>query len=375
MPLSKNNQFNTRDIQIQEKRSVLVMLFGRESFVLARLARRYQFLSFLVAAWALTVQSPLCQADDPPKLPLGLPKVVHPKSNSPSAKKIELGRQLYFDKRLSADNTISCASCHDPKKGYSNGEQFATGVGGKKGGRNSPTTINVAYNRFQFWDGRSPSLEDQALGPIQNPIEMNMKLADVVKKLNAISGYQSQFQEIFKTDVTEQGIGQAIAAFERTILSGNAPEDRYKSGDKKALSEQALLGRALFFGRAACSSCHTGSNFTDNAFHNVGIGMNAKEIDKGREVISKLEGDRGSFKTPTLREIAKSGPYMHDGSLKTLEEVIEHYDKGGIANDYLDEEIFPLKLTEEEKKNLVVFLKEGLSSSTYPLISAPKLPE
>jgi len=308
-------------------------------------------------------------------LPLGLKKVREPKDNPSSNAKIALGRQLYFDGRLSSDNTISCASCHDPAKGWSNGEQFATGVGGAKGGRNSPTVINGAYNRFQFWDGRAGSLEDQALGPIQNPIEMNMTLEAVVKKLNGIAGYREQFQDVFGADVTSEGIAKAIAAYERTVLSGNAPYDRYKAGDKDALSAAAERGRALFFGKAHCSACHVGANFTDNAFHNIGVGMNAKEPDVGRFAVSGLEGDRGSFKTPTLREIARSGPYMHDGSMTTLMEIIEHYDKGGIKNPQLDEEIYPLKLTDAEKKDLETFLTEGLSSANYPSDEPPKLPE
>lgn len=309
------------------------------------------------------------------KVPAGLPAVEYPKDNPMSAQKVALGKQLYFDKRLSEDSTISCASCHDPEKGWSNGEQFATGVGKKVGGRNSPTIINSAYNRFQFWDGREPSLEAQALGPIQNPIEMKMTLDGVVERLNKIEGYRSQFQSVFGTDVTSEGIGKAIAAYERTILSGDAPYDKFQAGDKTALSEAAQRGLKLFTGKAQCSACHTGANFTDNGFHNIGVGMKADKIDQGREAISKLGGDRGSFKTPTLREIARTAPYMHDGSLKTLEAVVEHYNKGGVANEWLDEQIFELKLTDQEKKDLVTFMKEGLSSESYPKHTAPELPK
>jgi cytochrome c peroxidase len=318
---------------------------------------------------------PVALFADEPAVPLGLDPVVHPKDNPTSPEKIALGKQLYFDSRLSRDNTVSCASCHDPNKGFSNGEQFATGVGGKKGGRNSPTVLNTAYNQFQFWDGREGSLESQALGPIQNPIEMNLTLPEVVEKLNAITGYKQQFQAVFGTDVTSEGIAKAIAAYERTVLSGDAPYDKFKAGDDSALSEAAQRGMKVFFGKGVCSACHSGRNFTDNAFHNLGIGMKAEKPDVGRFAISKLGGDTGSFKTPTLREIAKSGPYMHDGSIKTLEEVVEHYVRGGVANDYLDEDVFPLKLTDQEKADLVTFLKEGLSSANYPLHEAPKLPE
>lgn len=309
------------------------------------------------------------------KQPSGLPDVLHPDDNPHLAEKVELGKQLYFDPRLSADSTVSCASCHDPEKGWSNGEAVATGVGGLKGGRGAPTIINTAFQSLQFWDGRAGTLEEQALGPIQNPIEMNMTLPEVVKRLNGIPGYKKQFQKIFGTDVTKEGIAKAIAAFERTVLSGDAPYDRFTAGDAKALSPAAERGRALFFGAARCSSCHSGPNFTDNAFHNIGVGMDVEKPDVGRFEQSKLEGDTGAFKTPTLREIAKTAPYMHDGHLKTLEEVVSYYNKGGTQNAYLDEEIFPLKLTKEQTADLVTFMKEGLSSSSYPLIKAPKLPE
>lgn len=312
---------------------------------------------------------------DPLKPPLGLNPVEVPADNPQTAAKVELGKQLYFDPRLSIDGTISCASCHDPKKGWSNEDNFATGIKGQRGGRNAPTIINSAYFPLQFWDGRADQLEGQALGPIANPIEMGHALDACVDCLNAIPGYKKKFQEVFKTDVTQDGIAKAIAAFERTILSGDAPYDRYKAGDEKALSPAAKRGMDLFFNKAHCSACHSGPNFSDASFHNIGVGMQREKPDEGRRVISKLEGDRGSFKTPGLRDIAKSHPYMHDGSLKTLEEVVEHYNKGGVANDQLDEEIYPLKLTKEEAADLVTFMKEGLASSKYPLVTPPKLPE
>ena len=303
--------------------------------------------------------------------PAGLPPVVHPKDNAPTPEKISLGKQLYFDGRLSADNKVSCASCHDPAKGFSNGEQFATGVEGKKGGRNSPTVINAAYGNLQFWDGRAKSLEDQALGPIQNPIEMNMTLDAVVAKLNGIEGYKKQFQQVFGTDVTSDGIAKAIACYERTVLCGDAPYDKFKAGDKAALSESAARGMKLFFGKANCSACHAGASFSDNGFHNIGL----PSTDDGRAAINKSVGDKGAFKTPTLRDIARSGPYMHDGSLKTLEEVVAQYNKGGTPNPQLDEEIFPLKLTDTEAADLLNFLKEGLASASYPNHTAPELPK
>ena len=310
----------------------------------------------------------------PGKLPLGLKPLPIPADNPITAEKVELGKQLYFDPRLSCDDTTSCASCHDPKKGWSNGDAVATGVRGQKGGRSAPTVINAAYHNLQFWDGRANQLEGQALGPIQNPIEMDHKLEDCVKKLNAIEGYRVQFQKVFGGPVTPENVAKAIAAFERTILSGDAPFDRFKAGDQTALSEAAQRGFKVFFNKAHCSACHTGHNFSDAAFHNIGIGMESEKPDLGRYEISKLEGDKGAFKTPTLREIARTAPYMHDGRFKTLEEVVEYYDKGGHPNPQLDEEMHQLKLSPQDKADLVIFLKEGLSSESYPDIAPPKLP-
>lgn len=317
----------------------------------------------------------LATAAELPKLPLGLKPVPVPADNPMTPEKVELGKQLYFDPRLSCDDTVSCASCHDPKKGWSNGNQFATGVRSQVGGRSAPTIINAAYSELQFWDGRAHRLEGQALGPIQNPIEMDHKLEDCVVKLNKVAGYREQFRKVFNSDVTPENIAKAIAAFERIVLSGNAPYDRFKAGQQSALSPAAQRGLALFNGKGRCSACHSGPNFSDDAFHNIGVGMNNAKPDLGRYEVTKVTGDKGAFKTPTLREISRSGPYMHDGSLKTLEDVVDYYDKGGIANPQLDEEIFPLKLTAAEKADLITFLKEGLSSPDYPDIAPPKLPQ
>ncbi|HEV7282145.1 MAG TPA: cytochrome c peroxidase [Pirellulaceae bacterium] len=306
--------------------------------------------------------------------PLGLPPIVEPKDNRLSPEKVELGKLLYFDPRLSEDHTISCASCHDPAKGWSNGERFASGVRGQMGGRSAPTILNSGYFTFQFWDGRALHVEGQALGPIQNEIEMNMKLGDVVARIGEVPEYEERFAAVFPDGVTEQNIAKAIGAFERTINSGNAPFDRWKAGDKTALSPEAERGRALFFGKANCSACHSGPHFSDGAFHNIGVGMDDPKPDLGRFVVSKLGGDTGAFKTPTLREVARTAPYMHDGRFATLEEVVQHYNKGGTPNEYLDEEIFELNLSDQEAADLVTFMKEGLASPDYPLVEPPKLP-
>src|SRR5436190_14867084 len=272
--------------------------------------------SFVVAcvtlAAAMIVTGTASAADkDQFKVPLGLKPAPGPADNPMTAEKVELGKQLYFDTRLSCDDTVSCASCHDPKKGWSNGTPFATGVRSQVGGRSAPTIINAAYSDLQFWDGRAHQLEGQALGPIQNPIEMDHKLDDCVAKLNKIPGYKQQFQKVFGTDVTAENIAKAIAAFERTVLSGNAPYDKLKSGDQNALSAGAQRGMKLFFGKGHCSACHTGANFSDASFHNIGVGMKASKPDLGRYEVTKVEGDKGAFKTPTLREVARHAPYMH----------------------------------------------------------------
>jgi len=335
---------------------------------------RFAVRAFAVVACFAAV-SASAQSPEGLNVPLGLGKLKLARDNPITAEKIELGKQLFFDARLSRDNTVSCATCHDPAKGWSNGERFATGVRGQKGGRSAPTIVNAGFQHFQFWDGRAAQLEGQALGPIQNPIEMDLTLDELVERLNGIEGYRAQFQSIYGSDATPDAVAKSIAAFERTVMSGNAPYDRFRAGDQAALSEAAQRGMEVFFNRGHCSACHAGANFTDGAFHNIGIGMDDETPDGGREVHSNLEGDRGAFKTPTLREIARTAPYMHDGRLATLEEVVDYYARGGTPNEHLDEEIFSIKLTPEDKADLVAFLKEALSSDEYPLVEPPQLPE
>jgi cytochrome c peroxidase len=306
------------------------------------------------------------------KVPLGLDDLPVPADNPMTVEKVELGKQLYFDKRLSQNGTVSCTTCHEPSLGWADAAPVSTGIGGQMGTRSAPTVLNAAYGLSQFWDGRSATLEQQAMGPIENPIEMGNTLENAVRTLNDIPGYRSQFQNVFRTDVTSDGIAKAIAAFERTILTGNSPWDRYQAGDKTALSEEALRGWDLFGHKAQCSNCHVGFNLTDGVFHNIGVGMGADEPDLGRYEITKLEQDKGAFKTPTLRNLTSTAPYMHDGSELTLESMVELYNAGGVANEWLDPKMSPLNLTEEEKADLVAFLK-SLDGST-PDITAPTLP-
>ena len=314
------------------------------------------------AAWA---------GEKPPREPLGLPRIEWPKSNPYSAAKAELGRYLYFDKRLSADNTVSCASCHEPDLAYADGAPVSTGIRGQKGGRSAPTVINRAYSRAQFWDGRASTLEEQAKGPIANPIEMGNTYDAAVATLKKIAGYPPLFAKAFGSDSIDiERVAMAIATFERTVLSGNAPYDRYKKGDKKAMSPEQVRGMSVFFDKAKCDRCHENVNFTLNAYSNIGVGMDKPNPDLGRYAITNDPRDWGVFKIPTLRDVEHTAPYMHDGSLKTLEEVVDFYNKGGIPNKNLDSNIRKLDLTEQDKKDLVAFLK-ALSGEGWQQALAP----
>ncbi len=320
--------------------------------------------------------NPMFPADGP-KIPLGLVPIQWPKDNPYSAAKAELGWFLYFDKRLSGDGTVSCASCHDPKFAFTDGSPFSKGIRSQLGGRSAPTVINRAYSLDQFWDGRAKTLEEQAKGPIANPIEMGHAHESCEKCVGAIPGYRKRFNDVFGTDkVTIDQIAMAIATFERTVLSGNSAYDKFKAGDMKALSESQKRGMEIFFSNnARCDSCHEGINFTNGKYANIGIGMDKPMPDLGRYAVTKQEGDKGAFKTPTLREVARTSPYMHDGSLKTLEEVVEHYNKGGIKNKWLHQDVRQLNLKDQEKKDLVEFLK-ALNGEGWQHIKSPeKFPE
>ena len=303
-----------------------------------------------------------------------LPPVPVPPDNPQTDAKVKLGHQLYFEKRISLDNTISCASCHDPAYGWADPRPVSQGVGGMKGGRNSPTVLNSAYNGVQFWDGREPDLEHQALGPLQNPVEMKMSMPMVLDRLRANAGYVKQFEETFGSGPTEEGVAKAIAAFERTVISSGSPYDEYLGGDKSAMSPAAVRGMNLFRGKAHCLPCHSGPNFTDDRFHNLGIGYKGgKFADVGRVEQTKRVADTGAFKTPTLRSIAETAPYLHDGSEKTLEAVVDLYNRGGVRNPHLDRLMMPLHLTAREKADLVEFLK---ALTGVPLdIREPALPQ
>jgi cytochrome c peroxidase len=300
--------------------------------------------------------------------------INHPAENPWSKDKEKLGKLLYFDPRLSGSNWISCATCHNPGLGWSDGLPRAFGDGQKELGRHTPTIINSGYFELQFWDGRARSLEEQALGPIQAEGEMNQSLPELVKELSAVPGYVTLFKKVFgESGVTAENIGKAIATFERSIVSKNSPYDKYMQGNKKAMSKAAVAGMNLFFGKAKCSICHNGPAFTDSKFHNIGVRQQGPlKEDSGRFNVTKDESDKGAFKTPGLRHVGRHAPYMHDGSKATLKDVVEFYDRGGDVEQNRSPFITPLGLTVKEKKELLEFL---LALEGSPIIvSLPELP-
>jgi len=307
------------------------------------------------------------------KVPLGLPPVPIPEDNPMSAEKVALGRMLYFDKRLSKDGTISCATCHEPKEAWAEHTPTSTGIGDQVGPANAPTVINAAYATSQFWDGRAASLEEQALGPIENPIEMGHDLDKLVEQLSEIPGYVERFQEVFGTGVTKEGIAKAIAAFERTVLSGNSPYDRFAEGDPSALTEAQKRGWELF--DQHCSMCHTPPLFSNYRFFNAGVGMDKDPPDQGRKAVTGKDSDLGKFRVPALREVANTAPYFHDGSVATLEEAVALMAAGGKDNPNLSpmlKAIREAKLSEQDRKDIVEFLKA--LSGEFPVIEPPELP-
>jgi cytochrome c peroxidase len=329
-------------------------------------------------------------------VPLGLPAETWrywvPADNPLTPPKVALGRRLFFDPRLSADGTVSCASCHKPEMGFADGRPVAEGIGGQRGTRNSMSLLNVIYNTAQFWDGRVDTLEEQALQPLTNPVEMgNRTIDEVMVRLRGDRGYRDDFGLAFGREIDATGVAQALASFERTLLSGNSPFDRFQAGEEGALSAEARRGMAIFRGRGRCSRCHTVTEhqpfFTNFAYQNTGVAAGhprfediAREaatiIERGspREVLARLArqpgGEEigralqssllfeiGSYRTPGLRNVAITAPYFHDGSAGSLAEVVRFYNAGGRVNLNLEEELHPLGLTEREQHDLVAFLE------------------
>lgn len=275
-------------------------------------------------------------------VPLGLDLYMPvPEDNPLSPEKIELGRRLFSDRRLSRDRSVSCATCHDPNRAFSDGRPVAIGIEGRRGRRNAPALINRGYGRAFFWDARVATLEEQVLKPIEDPNEMDISVAEAAARVN----------------LSPQDLSRALATYVRSILSGDSPFDRFTNGDRSALTADQQAGLQLFRGKANCIACHVGPNFTDERLHNTGVAWREREArfaDSG--------AGQGDFKTPTLREVSRTAPYMHDGSIATLEDVIEYYDRGGNRNPHLDPELRPLHLSALEKRNLLAFLR-SLSGS------------
>lgn len=335
------------------------------------------------------------------KMPLGIPidlwTYFVPIDNPITAAKVELGRKLFFDARLSADGKVSCGSCHDPKRAFTDGRKVAEGIGGRLGARNSPTLLNSMFSTGQFWDGRAGTLEEQARMPLTNMDEMgNRSLDEVVTKIAAVPEYVRGFQQAFGGPVTIDGFAKAVAAFERTLVSADSPLDRYLAGDLNALSEPARYGLILFRTKARCGICHVFNQnfaafatfpfFTDGNYRNTGVAVNfsgftglarramAAARDESGDAMAALSKheragelgrfvttgntlDIGAFRTPSLRNVELTAPYFHDGSAVTLEDVVRFYVKGGNENPNRDWQLEPVALTEPEQRDLVAFLK------------------
>ncbi len=336
--------------------------------------------------------------------PERLYKFVIPPDNPQTAAKVALGKALFFDPRLSVDNTVACANCHDPNKGFTDQLPTAMGVHAKFGQRNAPTILNAMFNIEQFWDGRRPTLEDQARDPILNPIEMGMPDPQtVVRKLDAIGEYRQQFNAVFGSAPNYDNLVKAIAAYERTQLAFDSPFDRFMAGDGNALTAQQQRGWAIFNGQGRCMSCHgwnpTRPLFTDDRFHNIGVSAHnaafvpharqalamlaqaggPSQIDQmaiasdlselGRFLVTKQPHDIGAFRTMSLRNLFLTEPYFHDGSQATIWDTLDHYNKGGVQNPYLDGGIVPLGLSSQQEDDLAAFL---LSLTSQPYMAEAK---
>ena len=376
------------------------------------------FTPAILCAVAITLmttaraEAPAPLAAPKPRNQIGFPAELYswviPPDNPQTPAKVELGRKLFFDDRLSADSTVSCDQCHAPAKGFTDQLPTSMGIHHAFGQRNAPTVLNALFNTLQFWDGRAPTLEKQIEGPILNPVEMgNKSVDDVVAKVRAIPEYQQSFQTMFNGAVTMDNIEKAIAAYERTQTAFDTPFDRFMAGDQKAISASAKRGWSLFNGKGRCMTCHgwnpTQPLFTDNRFHNIGVsahksdfvplarkalvlisqgGGGLQQLDQlaiqsdmsglGRFLVTKQPHDIGGFRTMGLRNLLVTEPYFHDGSQQTLWDVLDHYNKGGVQNPYLDGGLLPLGLSESEEDDLVAFLAT-LTSPEYTGVSNGEL--
>ena len=305
-----------------------------------------------------------------------LPAAPAPKDNAGTPARVALGKALFFDPRLSGNGASSCASCHNPSLGWSDGLKTAVGFGGVVLGRATPTIVNTAFNTQFMWAGRKKSLEDQALGPMKAADEMNTDFPAVIARLSSIAGYRALFEKAYPGEtIGEETIAKALAAYERSIVSRDSAFDRWLAGDTRALTPEQYRGYKVFAdpAKANCAACHSGPNFTDNGFHNIGIRTAGANPDLGRFNIRKVASMKGAFKTPTLRDVELTAPYFHDGSAATLREVVDHYDRGGDDRSNLSADMKPLKLSEQEKNDLVAFLR-ALTGKQLA-VTLPQLPQ
>lgn len=327
--------------------------------------------------WLCLMSAMWCQKTAPSSeagvsVPLGLAAIPWPGDNPYSSARVELGKMLFFDSRLSG-NAISCASCHEPSHAFSGGVALSTGASGRLEDRHTPTIINRAWGKSQLWDGRLPTLEAQVQNAVTNLKEMGTTTEQMTQGLRSFPGYGPLFAAAFgDSTITFERVAQAIATFERSIVSGNSAYDRYLAGDKTALTKRQRAGLDFFNHKGQCAECHSGRNLTTEKFVNTGIGTDRVAPDPGREVVTNKHGDYGKFKVPTLRDIARRGPYMHDGRFKTLAEVLDFYAKGGVPNPQLDTRLTPFYMDEQSRQELLSFL-DSLNGEGWQTISPPSI--
>jgi cytochrome c peroxidase len=327
------------------------------------------FLAAAAAFFALTAPLAVAQTE---KSKFTLPAAVpSPPNNKPNPERIELGKMLFFDPRSSGSNRLSCENCHKAANQWTDGLPLAKGEGSRLLKRGTPSLINVGFSDFVMWDGRFKTLEDQVWSPMLNTDEMHGLQDEVLAKLQALSGYVTAFDKAYPGEgISQSTVARAIASFERTLVSKDSPFDRWVQGDESALSLGAKRGFQIFTGKANCVACHQGGNFTDQGFHNIGL---AGTTDPGRYAIVPVRILQGAFKTPTLRDVELTGPYMHNGAYRTLEQVIDHYDRGGDDKSHVDPNMKPLGLTAQEKEDLVEFLKS--LTGKHESMTLPQLPQ
>jgi cytochrome c peroxidase len=298
--------------------------------------------------------------------------ILSPSNNPLTAEKATLGKTLFFDARLSRDGKMSCATCHAPDKRWSDGRIIPLGSENLPNARRTPTVLNSAWLTSLMWDGRAGSLEAQAVLPITTPHEMNFDIPALIERLQTIKGYRPLFTQAFGEEtINQKRVTQALASFQRTLVSQTAPFDRWVAGDEKAISESAKRGFALFGGKANCAACHSSWRFTDDSFHD--IGLRTEDLGRGAKVPPQVTLMQYAFKTPSLRDLPINGPYMHNGSMLNLEEVIKHYEKGGIDRKSRSLEIKPFELTDAERLSLIEFVK--MLDGGHLKVDYPRIPE